>query len=66
VFTSPQDHVVEPVNSDLVLAGVSSRVREQRLLPRSFHVATLDHHAPAIFDGSLDFVLRLTRAAEAS
>jgi carboxylesterase len=66
VFTSPQDHVVEPVNSDLVLAGVSSRVREQRLLPRSYHVATLDHDAPAIFEGSLDFVLRLTRAAEAS
>jgi carboxylesterase len=66
VFTSPQDHVVEPVNSDLVLAGVSSDIREQRLLPRSFHVATLDHDAPAIFDGSLEFVRRLTRAAEAS
>jgi carboxylesterase len=66
VFTSPQDHVVEPVNSDLVLARVSSAVREQRLLPRSYHVATLDHDAPAIFEGSLDFVLGLTRAAEAS
>ena len=66
VFTSPQDHVVEPANSDLVLAGVSSRVKEQRLLPRSFHVATLDYDAQAIFEGSLSFVHRLTRAAEAS
>jgi carboxylesterase len=66
VFTSPQDHVVEPVNSDLVLAGVSSAVREQRFLPRSYHVATLDHDAPAVFDGSIEFVRRLTRAAEAS
>ena len=66
VFTSPQDHVVEPVNSDLVMQRVSSRSREQRLLPNSYHVATLDHDAPAIFEGSLDFVLGLTRAAEAS
>ncbi|MDX6213681.1 MAG: carboxylesterase [Frankiales bacterium] len=66
VFTSAQDHVVEPANSDLVLAGVSSRFKEQCLLPRSFHVATLDYDAPVIFDGSLSFVRRLTRAAEAS
>jgi carboxylesterase len=67
VFTSPQDHVVEPVNSDLVLAGVSSRTKEQRLLRNSYHVATLDHDAQAIFDGSVDFVRGLTTpAAEAS
>jgi carboxylesterase len=66
VFTSPQDHVVEPANSDAVMAGVSSRVKGQRLLPHSYHVATLDYDAPAIFDGSLSFVRELTRAAEAS
>ncbi len=66
VFTSPQDHVVEPANSDAVLAKVSSKVKEQRLLPKSFHVATLDYDAQEIFDGTLSFVHRLTRAAEAS
>ena len=66
VFTSPQDHVVEPANSDLVLARVSSRVKEQRLLPKSYHVATLDYDAQTIFDGSLAFVRELTRTAEAS
>ena len=66
VFTSPQDHVVEPANSDLVLARVSSRVREQRFLPKSYHVATLDYDAQTIFDESLAFVRRLTRTAGAS
>ena len=66
VFTSPQDHVVEPANSDAVLDGVSSRVKEQRLLPRSYHVATLDYDADRIFAGSLSFVRELSRAAEAS
>lgn len=66
VFTSPQDHVVEPANSDLVMARVSSRSKEQRLLPKSYHVATLDYDAQTIFDGSLSFVRELTRAAEAS
>ena len=66
VFTSSQDHVVEPANSTAVLTGVSSRVKEQRMLAKSFHVATLDYDAQEIFDGSLSFVRRLTKAAEAS
>ena len=66
VYTSPQDHVVEPANSELVMSRVSSRSKEQRLLPKSYHVATLDYDAQTIFDGSLSFVRELTRAAEAS
>ena len=56
VFRSPHDHVVEPVNTELLLAAVRSGVTEERLLPDSYHVATLDHDAPTIFAGSLDFV----------
>ena len=66
VFTSPQDHVVEPANSAMVLSRVSSRSKEQRLLPKSYHVATLDYDAQTIFDGSLSFLRDLTRTAEAS
>jgi carboxylesterase len=66
VFTSPQDHVVEPTNSAMVMARVSSRSKEQRLLPKSYHVATLDYDAQTIFDDSLSFLRDLTRAAEAS
>jgi len=31
-------------------------------LTNSYHVATLDNDAPLIFDASLEFVRRLTRA----
>jgi carboxylesterase len=53
--------VVEPVNSELVLAGVSSKDKIEVVLTRSYHVATLDYDAPLIFDGTVDFVQRLSR-----
>jgi carboxylesterase len=58
IFRSVVDHVVEPENTAAVLAGVRSVEKEERLLPDSFHVATLDVDAPMIFSGSLDFVHR--------
>ncbi|MEV4555900.1 alpha/beta fold hydrolase [Kitasatospora sp. NPDC049285] len=60
---SPQDHVVSPRNSALVLARISSTDVTELLLDRSFHVATLDHDAGLIFGASLDFVRRLAPAA---
>ena len=63
VFHSPRDHVVEPSNTAWILGHVSSRDVTDRELPNSFHVATLDNDAPAIFTGSLEFVHRLTPAA---
>ena len=41
VFTSVQDHVVDPVSSQKLVAQAKGPV-EQVLLDRSFHVATLD------------------------
>ena len=64
LFRSLQDHVVPAVSSRLLLSRISSTDVEERLLERSFHVATLDHDAELIFDGSLDFVRRLTPAAK--
>ncbi|MFG2821050.1 alpha/beta hydrolase [Kitasatospora sp. NPDC048365] len=60
---SPQDHVVSPGNSALVLARISSTDVTELLLERSFHVATLDHDAGLIFEASLDFVRRLAPVA---
>jgi carboxylesterase len=60
VFTSRQDHVVEPENSAAVLAGVSSDDTEQVWLERSYHVATLDHDADLIVERTKDFVRRVT------
>lgn len=48
VASSPQDHVIPPTSAALVRERVSSTdVRDVRL-PRSFHVATLDHDAPLV------------------
>lgn len=59
---SPADHVVAPENSSIVLSRISSTDVTEVLLDRSYHVATLDHDAPRIFEGSWEFVQRLTPA----
>jgi carboxylesterase len=50
------DHVVEPVNSLLVLKGVRSTEVTEVLLENSFHVATQDNDAPVIFERTVEFV----------
>jgi carboxylesterase len=65
LFRSATDHVVEPVNARLVLDGISSADATEVVLPDSFHVATLDHDAPTIFSGSVDFARRIDAARTA-
>jgi carboxylesterase len=60
LFRSPQDNVVPPPSGKLLLESVGSTDLEERLLEHSYHVATLDYDAETIFDGSVDFVRRLT------
>jgi len=57
------DHVVHPSNSVVVLSSVSSTDVTEKVLERSFHVATLDHDAERIFEESYAFVERLSAAA---
>ncbi|WP_433872011.1 alpha/beta hydrolase [Saccharopolyspora sp. CA-218241] len=59
LYRSAVDHVVEPVNAELVLAGVRSADVTSYVLEDSFHVATLDHDAPALFAGSVEFIHRI-------
>jgi carboxylesterase len=61
LFTSPQDHVVDPVSSDALAAGVSGPV-ERVTLERSFHVATLDHDAKLIEDRASAFIAEVAKA----
>jgi carboxylesterase len=63
LFRSATDHVVEASNAAWILGHVRSADVEERVLPDSFHVATLDHDAPTIFAGALEFVHRLAPAA---
>ena len=58
LFRSRQDHVVEPSNAAFILANVSSADVTEVVLERSYHVATIDHDAPIIFEQSVDFVQR--------
>ena len=62
LFRSPEDHVVHPSNSALVLSAITSADTAEVLLPDSYHVATLDHDADRIFEGSVAFVRRLVLA----
>ena len=63
VFTSTVDHVVEPVNSSILLAGVSSSDTSHVRLEDSYHVATLDNDAPRIFARSAEWIRERTRTA---
>lgn len=59
VFTSREDHVVEPENSARLLAEAASEDKRQVWLEDSFHVATLDNDLPRIVEESLAFVRRV-------
>jgi carboxylesterase len=58
VFTSVQDHVVDPTSSDILAARAKGPV-ERVTLERSFHVATLDHDKDEIESGTVAFVTRV-------
>lgn len=60
-FRSAEDHVVDPSSSQIIAGKVSSREVQERILENSYHVATLDNDAPAIFEESVDFIRRVTR-----
>lgn len=63
LLRSAEDHVVEPDSARMLLEKVSSTDVREVVLENSYHVATLDNDAPLIFEQSLDFVRRLSKAA---
>ena len=60
MFRSVEDHVVDSSSSRVIRARVSSRDLTERLLENSYHVATLDHDAPKLFEESAQFIRRVT------
>ena len=58
VLNSPQDHVVEPSNSDVLASSVSGPV-ERVTLERSYHVATIDYDKDLIAERAVDFVRKI-------
>lgn len=61
IFRSRADHVVPARSTALIMAGVSSCVRIERVLLNSFHVATLDWDADMVFAESRDFIDSMSR-----
>src|SRR5215472_1692919 len=66
VFHSASDHVVGPASLKLLSHALPANQLEVRELANSYHVATLDHDAGAIFAGSLEFVRMHSRAGRES
>jgi carboxylesterase len=66
VFHSKTDHVVGPASLSVLTRALPASQIEVRELADSYHVATLDNDAEAIFAGSLDFVRVHTRVGRAS
>ena len=65
MFRSRHDHVVEPLSGRLLRAGATGTTVTEVVLEDSYHVATLDNDAPLIFDGSVEFIGKLSSAAAA-
>jgi carboxylesterase len=55
-FRSEVDHIVEASSGTILREGATATTVTERLLTKSFHVATLDYEAPEIFAESIDFV----------
>jgi carboxylesterase len=55
-FRSAVDHVVGPASMRVLLEGLPADQVTVRECPESYHVATLDNDAAAIFEGSVKFV----------
>jgi len=58
LFSSREDHVVDPASSDRLVADLTCPV-ERVVLERSFHVATLDYDRDEIEARSVAFATRL-------
>jgi carboxylesterase len=64
LYRSVEDHVVDDLSAELLKAGAVNTTVREILLENSYHVATLDHDAPAIFEGSVEFIASLSGARQ--
>jgi carboxylesterase len=64
IYRSVVDHIVEPVSTEVLKAGIASTDVTEVLLEDSYHVATLDNDAPTIFAGSADWIRARTASPQ--
>jgi carboxylesterase len=63
-YKSAADHVVGPGSLEILRRELPAGLLEVRECPDSYHVATLDNDADAIFAGSLEFVRSRSHAGK--
>ena len=56
LFHSVDDHTLPVSNTEIIMEGVGSRVKQRIELTNSYHVATLDYDAEIIFENSKIFI----------
>lgn len=56
LFHSVDDHTLPVTNTEIIMNGVSSKVKQRIELTNSYHVATLDYDAEIIFENSRIFI----------
>ena len=61
LFHSVNDHTLPISNTEIIMKGVGSRIKQRIELSNSFHVATLDHDSEFIFANSLTFIEGLSK-----
>jgi carboxylesterase len=66
MYRSREDHVVDDLSAQLLTAGAANTTVREVILENSYHVATLDHDAPQIFTGSVEFIESIVAATPTS
>jgi carboxylesterase len=56
LFHSVDDHTLPVSNTEIVMKGVGSRIKQRIELTNSYHVATMDYDAEIIFENSRIFI----------
>ena len=56
LFHSVNDHTLPISNTEIIMKGVGSQIKQRIELTNSFHVATLDYDAEIIFENSSIFI----------
>jgi carboxylesterase len=61
LFHSVNDHTLPVSNTDIILDGLGSLIKNRIELVNSYHVATMDYDQELIFHNSLQFIEGLTK-----
>lgn len=60
IFSSVEDHIVPPSNSDWIYSQIRSSEKSLIKLENSFHTASLDNDQKNIINHSLDFIRKFS------